>query len=175
MEILRGAVNLIEKTNCIIGNTVKFLLLYMAVTLTIDVIARYAFDSPTVWIFEMCKHAMLYIGALGGGYTLMVNGHVKVDVIYSILSSKIRAVLDIVTSVLFFIFIAIMIWKCSELAISSCEHMEHSTTALGAPIYPMKVAVVVGAVLVLLQGIAKLFKDIILLITGEEQEYKTLN
>lgn len=174
MKVLRSTVYVIETINNAIGNVVKYLLLFMAVTMTMDVIARYVFNSPTVWIFEMCKHAMLYVGALGGGYTLMVNGHVKVDVVYLTLSVRARAVLDIITSALFFVFIIVMIWKCAELMLDSIQHMEHSTTVFGAPIYPLKIATTAGAVLVFLQGVAKLIKDILTLILGEEQEYRTL-
>lgn len=175
MKAMQKAIIIIEKVNDVVGNIVKFLLLYMAITLTYEVIARYIFDSPTIWVFELCKHAMLYLGAFGGGYTLMMSGHVKVDVFYSMLSLKGRAIIDIITSILFFMFIIIMVWRCTVLAISSWHYMECATTALGAPIYFMKTAIPIGAVLVLLQGFAKLLKDILTLITGEEQIYKSLN
>lgn len=175
MSIISKLIFVIEKINETVGNIVKLLLLYMALTLTYEVIARYVFNSPTIWVFEICKHAMLYMGALGGGYTLMMNGHVKVDVIYSMLSLRGRAIIDILTSVLFFLYMSIMLWKCTELAISSWGYMEHSTTALGAPIYTLKTAIPIGAFLVILQGFVKLLKDILVLITNREQEYRTLN
>ena len=175
MKLARAIINSIDKINKIIGDVVKFLLLYMAITLTFEVIARYVFNSPTIWAFELSKHAMCYIGALGGGYTLMTNSHVKIDVLYGSLSFKKRAIIDIITSTLFFVFIGILLWASISMAISSWELKEHASTVLGAPLYFIKAAIPIGVTLVLLQGIAKLLRDILTLVTGKEQEYMSLD
>jgi TRAP-type mannitol/chloroaromatic compound transport system permease small subunit len=152
-----------------------FLLLYMAITLTYEAVARYAFNAPTIWVSEMAQHAMLYTGALGGGYTLMMSGHVKIDVLYGTLSFKGKAIIDICTSVIFFFFILILLVESTKMALNSWGIMERSTSILRPPLYLLKSAIPLGTFLVLIQGIAKLFKDIITLITGEEQDYPSFD
>ncbi len=175
MESMKRIIKYIDKLNNIVGNIVKFLLLYMALTLVYEVVMRYFFNKPTIWVFDLCKQALGFIGALGGGYTLLYNSHVKVDVIYTNLSLKTRAILDLITSVLFFIFIGVLIWKSTEMAVNSWALKEHAVTVLAPPLYFVKTAIPIGAVLVLLQGIAKVLRDILVLKTGQPQEHKALD
>jgi TRAP-type mannitol/chloroaromatic compound transport system permease small subunit len=175
VKLMRKYIAGIEMVNKAIGNIVMFLLLYMALTLTYEAIARYAFNSPTIWVAEMAQHAMLYIGALGGGYTLMMSGHVKIDVLYGTLKFKARAILDICTSVIFFFFILVLLIESIKMAVNSWTIMERNTSILRPPMYLLKTAIPIGVTLVLLQGIAKLFKDIITIITGEEQYYPSFD
>ena len=80
----------------------------------------------------------------------MFNSHVKVDVIYTLLSVKAKAVIDIITAALFYVFMIIFIWKSTEMAITSWENNEHAVTVLAPPLYYLKAAIPVGGVLVLL-------------------------
>jgi TRAP-type mannitol/chloroaromatic compound transport system permease small subunit len=174
MKVMRKIIGIIDKINLFVGNIVKFLLLYMAFTLLYEVIARYIFDSPTIWVLDLAKLALGFMGILGGGYTLLLGSHVKVDVIYGARSVKTRAIMDLCTSVLFFIFVVILLWQSALMASASFAIREHSTTVLAPALYPLKMTIPVGVALVLLQGIAKVLRDIIALITGEEQEYENL-
>lgn len=174
MKAMRKIIAMIDKINLIVGNIVKFLLLYMAITLMIEVIARYVFNSPTIWVLDLCKLALGFMGILGGGYTLMLGSHVKVDVIYGSRSVRTRAIMDLCTSVLFFLFVIILLWQSIRMAADSFALKEHSTTVFAPPLYPLKMAIPVGVFLVLLQGVAKVLRDIIALITNEDQEYENL-
>jgi TRAP-type mannitol/chloroaromatic compound transport system permease small subunit len=168
MKTLDGIVNFIDKINELVGRAAKYLLFFMAAALLFEVIARYVFDSPTIWAYDVCKQLLCIIGALGGGYALLYNAHVKVDVLYERWSVKSRALMDIITSLLFFTFIIVLIWKSTGMAVDSWIMKETATTLLSPPIYPIKTVIAVGAVLIFLQGIAKLLRDIKAFITGEE-------
>lgn len=175
VETVNKVIAAIDKINDIAGNIAKFLLVYMAVTLSYEVIARKLFNAPTIWVFDLSKQALGFMGALGGGYTLMFNSHVKVDVIYTLLSIKAKAIIDIITAVLFYVFMIIFIWKSTEMAITSWENNEHAVTVLAPPLYYLKAAIPFGGVLVLLQGTAKFLRDILTLVTKEEQEYPSID
>jgi TRAP-type mannitol/chloroaromatic compound transport system permease small subunit len=171
---MRKIIGVIDKINLFVGNIAKFILLYMAFTLLYEVIARYIFNSPTVWVLDMAKLALGFMGILGGGYAFLLDSHVKVDVIYGARSVRTRAIMDLCTSVLFFIFIVILLWQSTRMALDSFAIREHSTTVFSPPLYPLKMAIPVGVALVFLQGVAKVLRDIIALITKEEQEYENL-
>jgi TRAP-type mannitol/chloroaromatic compound transport system permease small subunit len=174
MKTMKKTIAVIDKINLFVGNVVKYLLLYMAITLLFEVVARYVFNSPTIWVLDLCKLALGFLGILGGGYTLLLGSHVKVDVIYGSRSVRTKAIMDLCTSVLFLLFISILLWQSTRMALDSFALREHSTTVFAPPLYPLKMAIPVGVVLVLLQGIAKILRDIMALITNEDQEYENL-
>lgn len=98
---------------------------------------------------------------LGGAYTLLHGSHVKMDVLYVRLSTRGRAILDIVTFAVFLFFVVILIWKSGHMAVKSFEIMEKTESAWGPIIWPARITITVGAFLLLLQGMAKFIRDII--------------
>ena len=85
----------------------------------------------------------------------------RVDVIYAKFSRRGKAIADIITSVFFFIFIGTMLWTTARFALDSIEFGEHSFTEWGIQYWPVKLTMPIGAALMLLQGISKLIKDVI--------------
>jgi TRAP-type mannitol/chloroaromatic compound transport system permease small subunit len=131
-----------------------------------EVIARFAFNSPTNWVHEsmFLMYGMQYM--LAGAYAYREDQHVRVDVIYTKFSPRGKALADIVTSVFFFIFIGVMFWTSWRFAADSIGNNEHSFTEWGVQYWPIKVMMPIGAGLLLLQGVSKLIKDIVFLRSG---------
>ncbi len=97
---------------------------------------------------------------LAGGYTLREGSHVRVDVIYTHLSERSKAIMDLITSVFFFIFVITLLVTGWIFFHDSFAIKEVSFTEWGIQYYPVKFALPLGAALILLQGIAILLKDI---------------
>jgi TRAP-type mannitol/chloroaromatic compound transport system permease small subunit len=95
------------------------------------------------------------------------GGHVNVDILYSRLSDKTRAVMDIATSFLFFLFVGMMAVYGGSLAWESLSMLEHSESAWNPPIYPVKLTIPLGCILLLLQGLTTLIRNILILINGD--------
>lgn len=163
----RKLVNLIDKffqkvdsVNGGIGKATSYLILISVFTISYEVIARYFFNSPTKWSTELNINLLCAYVFLGGGYTLLHENHVRVDIFLRMLSEKNKAVCDLITSPLFFVFVITLIWKgCIMTARSfldgttSCESMEW-------PLYPSQLLIPLGGLLLGLQGLAKLWRDI---------------
>ena len=96
------------------------------------------------------------------------GGHVNVDIIYSRFSLRTKAVVDIFTFSLFFLFCGMMFLYGGSLAWESLSILERSNSAWEVPLYPWKMMIPIGALLLLLQGIAKLIRDVLALSTGTE-------
>ena len=77
-------------------------------------------------------------------------------------------VIDILTSFLFFGFIIVLLWQTWDMAFDSLMLGERSEGVLGLPLYPAKIAIVIGVILILFQGFANFVRNIIALITGVE-------
>jgi TRAP-type mannitol/chloroaromatic compound transport system permease small subunit len=127
-----------------------------------EVMARYIFNSPTNWVHEsmFLMFGMQYM--LCGAYAYKEDQHVRVDVLYAQLSRRGKAIADIVTSVFFFIFVITMLWTSTRFAMDSINVGEHSFTEWGVQYWPVKLTMPIGALLLTLQGISKLIKDIMI-------------
>jgi TRAP-type mannitol/chloroaromatic compound transport system permease small subunit len=127
-----------------------------------EVMARYIFNSPTNWVHEsmFLMFGMQYM--LCGAYAYKEDQHVRVDVIYAQFSRRGKAIADIVTSVFFFIFVLTMLWTSTRFAMDAVNVGEHSFTEWGVQYWPVKLTMPIGALLLTLQGISKLIKDIMI-------------
>ena len=74
------------------------LLIFSTVGTCIDVILRYCFNRPIHWMLEITEYIMLYIPFLGAALVLKEDGHIRVDILISHLSDRMRAWLNIITS-----------------------------------------------------------------------------
>jgi TRAP-type mannitol/chloroaromatic compound transport system permease small subunit len=91
---------------------------------------------------------------LGGAYVMAKDSHVRVDIFYSRLSPKGKAILDLITfPIFFFLFIGVLVWEGSKMAIWSWSIWEHTQSPWSPPIYPLKTVIPVASFLLLLQGL----------------------
>ncbi|MGE0148943.1 MAG: TRAP transporter small permease subunit [Parvibaculaceae bacterium] len=125
-----------------------------------EVVARYIFNSPTNWVHEsmFLMFGMQYMVA--GAYAYRDETHVRVDIVYSHLSERARAVCDIITSAFFFLFVGTMVVSGWRFASDAMSVGETSFTEWGVQYWPVKLAIPIGAALLLLQGISRLARDI---------------
>ncbi len=168
MKALNHFLHLIDWINEQVGKILSYFILLIFGLLMMEVIRRYLFNAPTVWANELTQMLFGAYVILCGGYILASGGHVNVDILYSRLSRRKQALLDIITAVLFFLFSLMMVVYGGSLAWESLSTFEHSQSAWNPPIYPVKLMIPLGAGLLLLQGVAKLIRDILILVKGED-------
>ncbi|HEV8106476.1 MAG TPA: TRAP transporter small permease subunit [Burkholderiales bacterium] len=127
-----------------------------------EVVARFVFNSPTNWVHEsmFLMFGMQYM--ISGAYAYKEDQHVRVDVLYTHLSVRGKAIADIVSSVFFFIFTVTMLYTGWKFAWDAVQNGETSFTEWTVQYWPVKLAIPLGAALIVLQGISKLLKDIML-------------
>lgn len=161
--VIRG----IDIVNNWSGKLVSFLIPVLMVFETYEVLARYVFGKPTIWINELS--AMLFGAAIliGGGYTLLHGSQANMDIVYNLFSKRGKAVLDLVTFFLFLSFVGVLFWKGWEMAWRSLITLEHDSTEWAPPLYYFKMTLPLGGFLLLLQGFGKFLKDLIILIKGD--------
>jgi TRAP-type mannitol/chloroaromatic compound transport system permease small subunit len=131
-----------------------------------EVLARYIFNSPTNWAHEgmFLMFGMQYL--LSGAYAYLTDSHVRVDVFYTRLSPRGKALADLLTSVFFFIFAVTLLGTGWIFMMDSIDVGEVSFTEWAIQYWPVKITIALGAVLIILQGVAKLVDDIAILATA---------
>ena len=160
LTMLKSFIKNIERLNRITGKIIAIAIPGIMCLLTLEVILRYIFNSPTTWAMETSQILMCVFVALGGGYTALQKGHVSVDILVSRMTERKRAILDIITAPLFFIFISLFLIKMTEIAWESMQDFETSGTYFDPPVYPIKILMALGVLLLLLHGFSKLIEDI---------------
>ena len=138
--------------NAWIGRVVCYVVLILFVLLLGDVVMRYLTESPISWSAQASKMIFGVYAIIGGGYLLARRDHVNVDLFYGNFSPRKKAIVDIATSFLFFLFLGVLLSESYSLAYDSVQRMEVSYETTWRPwIWPSKCMIVVAAVLLLLQ------------------------
>jgi TRAP-type mannitol/chloroaromatic compound transport system permease small subunit len=143
------------------GKLFCWLIVPMIAGVSYEVFARYLFNAPTIWAYDLTY--MLYGShfMLGAAYTLGKKGHVRTDFFYDRWSPRTQGWIDAV-SYLFFFFPAMLFFF-----IMGLDEARHSWSILEKsdaspwrpPIYPFKSVLPVTACLLLIQGVAEFLKS----------------
>ncbi len=150
------------------GKLVSWRALAMMITIVYDVVARYFFMRPTIWAEETGRFLLTGYFLLGGAYTLYYKGHVRMDVLYTRLSVRGKAIMDVFTFFMFAFVMIIMIRFGSEMTWQSLRYWERTESYWAPPTFFVKVTVPISAFLMLLEGLAQLARDINTIFTGKE-------
>jgi TRAP-type mannitol/chloroaromatic compound transport system permease small subunit len=147
------------------------LILVVLIVVLYEVLMRYAFNASQIWAYETSQFAFGTLMVIGGAYTLLHQAHVRMDVFYSRMSPRSRAIMDIITFLFFLLFVGLLLWKGWTLGWRSFMWGERSESAWMPPIWPVKLMIPLGALLVLLQGFAFVARDILFLM-GKGKAYE---
>lgn len=151
------------------GKTVAWLIVPMVMSLVYEVVARYVFNAPTAWAYDITY--MLY-GALfmtGAAFTLQRGIHIRTDTFYSSWSPRRRGAVDAVCYILFFFpgMIAFLVvgW---DFFVASFMRGERIVVSSWMPvIYPLKFVIPLATALLIVQGTSELIKSLWAATTGE--------
>ncbi|HWB45334.1 MAG TPA: TRAP transporter small permease subunit [Hyphomicrobiaceae bacterium] len=151
------------------GRIVAWLIVPMVLSLAWEVVARYFFNAPTIWAYDMTY--MLYgsFFMLGSAYTLMRAGHIRTDSLYAQWPVRWQGLVDIICYVIFFFppLIALLAVTWDYFWVSYLRGERVVSSPWMPVIYPLKFVMPVTCVLLLLQGIAELLRSIHAFRAGE--------
>ena len=152
---------LIDALNERVGRLSYWLILIMVLVSAGNAGVRYAFDrSSNAWL-EIQWYLFSAVFLLGAGYTLLHNQHVRIDVISGRLSKRARAWIDVLGTLFFLLPMAIAImWMSWPVFVQSFELHEESSNAGGLIVWPARLLVPVGFLLLVLQGISEFIKRV---------------
>lgn len=167
---MNSFIRIIDKSNEWIGRIVSYLLIPLVLITAYEVLMRYIVKKPTIWAWDLNIQIFAATMLLGGGYTLLLKGHVVVDVLVMNMSPRKRAVLDLLTSAFFFLGVIVLLIGGWEMAWMSIKVREAMPTIWEPPYYIMKLMVPLGALFVLLQGISEFMKNLIIVFSKKEKE-----
>ena len=165
-KILRGIVKVITQINVVVGKVMSYTLLLLLFLVVFEVFRRYILNNPSIWGFDLTLYLFGMPALLAGGWVLAEHGHVNMDLVYGRLSPRIRALLDCITSIVFFLFLYFMLTQCWKSAMLAITRHEMTISSWKILVWPIKIWIPVAAALTMIQGVAEFIKNIYLVITG---------
>lgn len=196
MQALLWVSRQIDRVSYVAGLVAVWLVLLAALISAFNALARYSvgalvyigqnsptFSSVSTWLFDLYRGNSNILGdmqlamfsgmvMLGAAWTLKMNEHVRVDLIYSNVSPRARLWMDLVGIALFLVPICLlMIYLTWPWFLESWHNEEMSSNAGGLPRWPAKLMLPLGFALVLLQGVSEAIKCILALTTNYKREH----
>ena len=166
MKILRKLSGAADGLNDLIGVSIRWLTLAMVAVGALGALLRYFSRgwgmslNLTPWI-ELQWYMFSVIFLLGAAYGLRHDVHVRVDILYSLLSAKGRAWVDLAGTLLFLVpFSILMLWVSYPAVRNSWSIRETSPDPDGLVRYPVKALILVSFVLLLLQAFSQIVKHV---------------
>jgi TRAP-type mannitol/chloroaromatic compound transport system permease small subunit len=160
---MNGFVQLIGRANEWVGRIAGLLIVGVVLIILKEIVSRSVLNAPSVWADESMTYLAGLAYALGGGYTLLHRKHVLVDLFYQPLARRgrsVKAAVDLAGFALVAVYCATLIWYGWKLGATSFAQSEGSGTLWNPPVWPLKFAIPLAGLLLLLQATANLLVDL---------------
>jgi len=137
-----------------------WVIIVMMLTLSYDVIMRYAFGMPTTWAGEINRYMLVLVMFFGAPWALPAGGHVAVDIVTETMTERKRLRLEIITSCMAVVYMAIFSMESVKYTWEAIAGNVKSTEYLAWPMWPMRSFLVIGGVLLGLEFIFRIIRAV---------------
>jgi TRAP-type mannitol/chloroaromatic compound transport system permease small subunit len=191
--VLLGFARAVDGMNRRIGLVVMYGIFVLMAILLWSSISK-TFFLPTIWTLEMAQFAMVAYYMLGGPYAMLAGANVRMDLFYGNWSLRRKSTIDVVTVLFLLFYLGVLLYGAlgstayslgywgdapiaffAGLVIGAEEigRLEQSSTAWRPVIWPIKVIMICGLFLMLLQALSEMIKDIARALGQDIPEPKT--
>ena len=120
------------------------------------------FFNPSLWTLEMAQFCMVAYYMLGGPYSIQMGSNVRMDLLYGEWDNHRKAQVDAITIIFLIVYIIFMIWGGWESFMYSLSYGGERSSSIWRPyIWPIKLIMLFGLSMMLLQALSEFFKDIL--------------
>jgi len=158
-KAIKAYVRYVDATNRVVGLFAMYLIFAMMGILLYSSIAK-TFFIPPLWAIEMAQFTLVAYFLLGGGHSLQLDSHVRMDLLYSHWSSKTKATVDAFTVLLLIFYLLLLLYGGFSSSIYALEYGEKSYSSWAPYMAPIKIIMCIGIILMLLQTIATFFRNL---------------
>jgi TRAP-type mannitol/chloroaromatic compound transport system permease small subunit len=167
---LLGIISTIDAISIWSGKITAYLIIPMVGSLVYEVLSRYFFSAPTIWANDISTILYGIFWMLGAAYALQTRLHIRTDFLYEKWSVRTKGMVDSILYLsLYFPGLIIFLWIGWEYAWRSVLFMERIISSPWMPyIWPLKLAIPISTLLLLIQGVSELLKSLHAASTGVE-------
>ena len=159
-KVIRAYVRYVDALNRLVGNVVMYMVFAMMGVLLFASVSRYVFNVPFLWVIEMAQFLMAAYYLLGGGYSMQLEAHVRMDVLYERWTPKRRAFWDSITACCLIFYLVFLLRGGYSSTAYALKYGQTNYSAWAPLMWPIKMVMTVGIGLMLLQVISIFFKDL---------------
>ena len=127
------------------------LLILIMLSVSVDVVMRYFLNRPQFWVGELCEYALLFITFTGTAWVLKRDGHVKIDILYTILNPKTKNILGVVVSIIGILVCVVLTYFGVYVAWDHYVRGVYNPTLMSFPKGPLLAIIPVGTFLLMVQ------------------------
>lgn len=136
-----------------IGDIFSYLVIIMMVLITIEVVARYVFSSPTSWAWPFNTQIFGLYVLVAGFYTMSKRSHLRIDMLYGNFPPRIKFIARLVGLLCFITYMVCLIWQSGWLGYLSFWMKETTFGGFPMPLYPLKMIIPVMVFVFLVEGL----------------------
>ncbi len=152
-------VRYVDAVNLRVGRFAMYLLFAMMGILLYSSISK-TFFNPSLWTLEMAQFTLVTYYLLGGGYSMQLGSHVRMDLVYGAWSDKTKAAVDAFTVLFLIFYLVLLLYGALSSTEYALQYGEKSYSSWAPKMAPVKIIMTIGIFLMLLQAIAMFFKDL---------------
>ncbi len=141
------------------GRMAMYAIFLMIGTLLLGALTRNVLNIPLSWTVEMAQFTMTAYYLVGGAYSMQLNDHVRMDLVYDHLSEKGKANMDSFTSIFLVVYLVCLLIGSVSSTMYAIEYGQRKFSQWNPSMIPIKIIMVFGIILMLLQAISTFFKD----------------
>jgi TRAP-type C4-dicarboxylate transport system permease small subunit len=133
---------------------------FMMIIVALEVVMRYFFNRPSLWIIDIATLGIPFITLLGAAWVLREDKHVKIDFIHHLISPRKRALLDVVTSIVTFLACVLFFYQALVIFYTAYEWKENLFRSIIIPKIYVLWPFPLGAFLLCIQFVRRIRKNI---------------
>ena len=158
-DVLKTYVRIVDRFNRGVGRVTMYLIFVMMGILLWSSMSK-AFFLPSLWTLEMAQFVMSAYFLLGGAYSLQLDSHVRMDLAYGRWSPRTKAIVDVVTIFMLFTYLFFLLYGGISSTNYAIQYNETSYSSWSPYMAPIKIVMVIGIFLTLLQATSIFIKDL---------------
>lgn len=152
-------VRAVDAMNRFIGRCAMYLIFVMMGVLLYSSISK-TFFNPSIWTLEIAQFLMVAYFLLGGAYSMQLDGHVRMDLLYSKWSPRTKGIVDAITVLLLIFYLFWLLYGGISSTQYALQYNETSYSAWSPRMAPIKIVMCIGVAMMILQALATLCRDI---------------
>lgn len=160
LKAVRTYVRVVDAVNRVVGRFAMYLFFVLGAVLLYSTVWRVVFGVPVNWALEMSQFLLSAYYLLGGAYSMQIGAHVRMDLFYDRLAARRRAQTDAITILFVIFYLAVLFAGGISSTNYAIVYNQTNYTAWSPVLWPIKVVMTIGVLLMLLQAVSSFFKDV---------------
>ncbi len=158
-KFILNYVRYVDRISIGVGRVAMYGIFLMIGTLLLGAVTRNVINLPLSWTVELAQFTMTAYYITGGAYSMQLNDHVRMDLLYDRFSQTTKAKWDSFTGGFLVFYLVCLLFGSISSTLYAIEYGQRKFSQWNPSLIPIKVIMVFGIVLMLLQAISTLFKD----------------